>query len=125
MSDYTQPDISFARNATGFPDTAAGWFCEGYTFGWNHPGVTPEAPAPLREDLLSAYFQGVSAAQQALDDALKDYTGPIAAPDPGGENYDELERRWAEAWSEFINHREDPHIEIEMPEIQVGPPAAI
>jgi hypothetical protein len=115
MEPYTLPEIIIE----GRPDSpivnVADWFAVGYMAGWNQPDFIPQAPEELRsggsEDLLSAYFDGVTSGQQDRRSFDEAFAGPAVVPDLGGEPYEELERRWREAWSEFLNHREEPHIE--------------
>jgi hypothetical protein len=117
----TLPEVQITGSGDAVPQNAADWFCQGYMFGWNQPNATPSAPAPLNEDLLAAYLQGVTAGQsgrQKAESDLGDYTGPVIGPDPGGgEPYEEIERRWKEAWAEFLK-KEDPHTHEE-PKIEI------
>ena len=121
----TLPEITIEGRADSRPQTPSDWLCEGFMFGWNHPDQEPEAPAPLNEEYLSAYMSGVKAGKDArrgieANYAPSDeYDGPTVVNDLGGESYDELEKAWKEAWDEFLNHREDPHIEA--PEIEIVP----
>lgn len=111
---YTLPEITIVGHPEDNPTTAGDWFAEGFMFGWNQPDAQAEAPAPLREDLLSAYFEGVDrgrGARRGVEEGLPADEGPSIGPDRGGESYEEAERRWREAWSEFLNHREEPHLD--------------
>ena len=42
-----------------FPRTQEEWYMAGLIYGWSAPQCTREAPAPLNEELLNTYFQGV------------------------------------------------------------------
>jgi hypothetical protein len=115
LMPITLPEITIVGDPGASPSTAGDWFAEGFMFGWNHPDTAnPEAPAPLREDLLSAYDEGARAgrnARRGIETDYADYDGPAVDVDPGGEPYEEAEKRWKEAWDEFLNHREDPHLD--------------
>jgi hypothetical protein len=111
---YTLPEITIVGRPDATPETAGDWFAEGFMFGWNNPDTQPVMPAPLREDLLSAYFSGATYGKntrRGIEDTAGEYDGPAIGPDPGGELYEEAERRWREAWGAFLNHREEPHLD--------------
>ncbi|MBV8253651.1 MAG: hypothetical protein JO154_13670 [Chitinophaga sp.] len=117
----TLPEITIVGRANSTPETPSDWFCDGFMAGWNNPQLVPEAPAPLNEEYLSAYFSGVQAGKNCRNgvECICDdpqYDGPSVVNDLGGQPYEELEKAWKESWSEFLNHREDPHIEA--PEIE-------
>jgi hypothetical protein len=118
----TLPEIIIIGDAAASPTTTSDWWCEGYAFGWNNPNASAERPMPINDELAAHYLMGVEAGRNAHRLSSEEYVGPAAGPDPGGEAYEEAERRWREAWSEFLNHREDPHIEVEPPEIQFSAP---
>lgn len=118
---YTMPEITIEGHPGSPPETAGDWFADGFMFGWNYPDSEVEAPAPLREDLLSAYFDGARAgrdSRRGIETSFADYDGPSVDEDPGGEPYEEAERRWKEEWAEFLNHREEPH--LDPAELQFG-----
>jgi hypothetical protein len=115
----TLPEITIEGRAGSLPQTPEDWYCDGFMFEWNNPNAVPEAPAPLNEEYLSAYFAGVEAgknSRKGIEDsfiapASDANEGPAVVNDLGGEPYEKLEKEWKEAWSKFVNHREEPHIE--------------
>jgi len=118
----TLPEITIEGNPRGTSETAADWWCDGFMLGWNNPQAAKEPPAPgppLNDECLNSYYQGIDAgrnARRGVEDKFVDYDGPAIDVDPGGEFYEEAERKWREAWQEFLRH-EDPHSEQEPPEI--------
>jgi hypothetical protein len=115
----TLPEITIVGHADASPVTPTDWFCEGFMFGWNHAGENPGAPAPLNDATMAVYCQGVTAGQKSRSDTESQYTGPTLGSDPGGELYDDVERRWKDAWAEFLKH-DDPHSETDPPEIELA-----
>jgi hypothetical protein len=124
MGTITLPEITIVGHPVAMPVSAADWFCEGFMFGWQHPDVeVPEAPQPLSEELLASYTMGTTSGQRAAKNIVEGYEddGPgWEAAREGGIPYEKLEREWRDAWSEFLDHREEPHIENEP--FEVPPP---
>jgi len=114
----TLPEIIVVGDPNQSPRTVADWFAEGFYFGWNHPDGQPEAPAPLDEPYLQAYFEGVGAARGKRTD-FDHYEGPEIGPDIGGQPLDEFERGFREALEELFRV-EDKHIENE-PHLEIAP----
>ncbi len=98
-------------NTGAFPKNEAEWYVAGLIFGWQHPDRTPEAPAPLDEPFLSAYFTGCGQGAQARRDAAEreaPIDGPSIGPDLGGQSLDEFEREGREILEELF-HQHMPH----------------
>ncbi|MEW2626401.1 hypothetical protein [Streptomyces sp. NPDC048106] len=116
----TLPEVIVVGDPDQTPTTIADWFAEGFFFGWNHQTGMPEAPAPLDQPFLEAYFNGVAAARSKRDD-FDQFQGPAIGPDVGGQPLDEFERGFREALEDLF-HEEDKHIEGETTlEIAPGP----
>jgi hypothetical protein len=118
----TLPEITIVGRSNSVPVTAADWFAEGFSKGWSEPDAKHEPPAPLNEETLAAYNEGMTAGSNARRgiEVSTENQGPGIEPDIGGEIFEEVERRYREAWDEFLRH-EDPHNEVELPEIEFGP----
>ncbi len=103
MSEQTATD--------SFPTDEPGWYAAGLVYGWQHPDVTPEAPAPLDEPFLSAYFLGCQQGAQARTDDAPPVDGPAIGPDPGGQSIEDFERDGREIL-EGLFHQHMPHTEL-------------
>jgi len=103
-----------------FPRTQDEWYMAGLIYGWSAPQCTREAPAPLNEELLNAYFQGVEDGGNARleyeetrseeGEPTPDY--PTIGPVPGGgvslEKYEERQREILEG----LFHQHMPHVDL-------------
>jgi hypothetical protein len=117
----TLPEITVVGVPGGIPITVADWFAEGFTTGWRSPDVTPEAPAPLDEEAMTAFFDGTRTGASSRRDIESQFSPssdglPGIEPEIGGRLFEEVQREWDEAWAEFLEHQE-AHIEVEKPEI--------
>lgn len=92
------------------------WFGEGFLFGWNNSGAKAEAPAPLAQPLLDAYFDGVAAGRKQRT-GFDGYDGPSIGPDPGGVPWDEFQKGLREALDDVF-HKHEPHTDPEPVEIE-------
>jgi hypothetical protein len=119
----TLPEITIVGRSSSVPVTAADWFAEGFSKGWSEPDAKHEPPAPLNKDTLAAYYEGLTAgsnARRGIEVSIGNNRGSGIEPDIGGEIFEEVEREYRERWERFIEH-DDPHNEIELPEIEFAP----
>src|SRR5262245_17973298 len=107
----TLPEITIVGDPGGRPKTEGDFWCDGYVFGWSNPKAPLERPPMLADEYAQAYLDGAVAGQREASDAVAqadDQTpaeGPSIGPAPEGPvvSYEEAERRWREAWEEFIH----------------------
>ncbi len=104
------------------PATANEWYLAGLIFGWEAPQCTAQAPAPLNDESLQAYFQGVQdggVARLDFEDQKAAETDnpqpadyPTIGPVPGGgvplDDYLKDQREILEG----LFHQHMPHIEL-------------
>jgi hypothetical protein len=118
----TLPEITIVGNPNSVPVSIGDWFAEGFKAGWGDPDVTPEAPAPLDQEALDAFFEGVGAGSRArrnIETSISDDSGPGVEPDIGGQIFEEVDREYREAFKKFLEpHEEDEPHEIGPPEIE-------
>jgi hypothetical protein len=104
-----------------FPRTEEEWFMAGVIFGWGSPVSTAEAPAPLAENFLAAYFRGVQVggeARVAYDSEPRDKPieppsdGPSIGPTPDGTVPLEEAMREQREILESLFHQHMPHTDI-------------
>jgi hypothetical protein len=107
---------------TDTPVTQDDWYMAGLIFGWEAPQCTAEAPAPLNDETLAIYMQGVADGGNARLDfeqqkadadnepVFSDY--PTIGPVPSGSiPLDEvLEEQ--KAILEKLFHQHDPHTDL-------------
>jgi hypothetical protein len=107
---------------TDFPVSQSDWYMAGVIFGWEAPQCTAQAPAPLDDDTLAIYFQGVTdggtarldfeeqKAEQNDQPVFSDY--PTIGPVPsGGIPLDEALQDEREIL-EGLFHQHMPHIDV-------------
>jgi len=73
----TLPEITIVGDPNSVPVIIADWFAEGFVVGWRDPGTKLEAPAPLNEEALAAFFDGVTSGANARRNIEN------SEPDPG------------------------------------------
>jgi len=107
---------------TDVPGSQSDWYMAGVIFGWEAPQCTAEAPAPLDDETLNIYLQGVTdggnarldfeeqKAQQDNEPVFSDY--PSIGPVPNGSiPLDEALQEQRELL-EVLFHQHMPHIDI-------------
>ena len=120
----TLPEITVVGRPTPFPVSVSDWFAEGFTVGWRDRAQPQEAPAPLNDEALTAFFDGGRLGAESrleIEEMEFEFDNPDgqpgAEPDLHGKVFEEVEREWNEAWSKFLEH-EAPHSEDKQPEIE-------
>jgi hypothetical protein len=113
----TLPEITVEGSADSQPMNSSDWWCQGFTVGFNAPDTLPERPLMINDDLATSFFAGVESGQNSsremqieFDERFRD--SPQVVPDIGGEAFDEVQRRYDEAWEELF-HEHMPHTEVE------------
>jgi hypothetical protein len=114
----TLPEITIVGNTDSPPRNASEWWGEGFVTGYNDPDVIPDRPMLLDDELTLSFFTGVEAGRETrravqaqFDEQLRGM--PQIGPDLGGESFEEVERRYREAWEEVF-HQHPPHTEVEV-----------
>jgi hypothetical protein len=110
------------KSMTDAPVSQTDWYMAGLIFGWEAPQCTAEAPAPLDDETLNTYFQGVTdggnarldfekqKAKQDNEPVFSDY--PSIGPIPSGSiSLDEALQEQRELL-EVLFHQHEPHTDI-------------
>jgi hypothetical protein len=131
----TLPEITIVGHTDSRPTNASEWWGEGYVTGYNDPDTDPDRPMLLNDEMTAVFLAGVIAGREARQQMEAEWEArfrnvPQLGPDPGGEPFEEVERRYREAW-EAVFHQHPPHTEVEvepgapppMPNIGFVPPA--
>ncbi|MEU4036667.1 hypothetical protein [Streptomyces collinus] len=104
------------------PTTTQDWYLAGAIFGWEAPQCTAQAPAPLNDETLKAYFQGVEDGgtarldyedqKAAEEDNPQPVDYPTIGPTPGGSiSLDDYLKENREIL-EGLFHQHMPHTEV-------------
>ncbi|GII31892.1 hypothetical protein [Planotetraspora mira] len=99
------------------PRTEEEWFMAGVVFGWQTPMCTAEAPAPLADNYLEAYFRGVQAGGEArlaaADEGVETPSEmPEIGPTPGGSVPLEEALSGQREILEELFHQHMPHVDV-------------
>jgi hypothetical protein len=113
----TLPEITIVAYTESRPTNAGEWWGEGFVTGYNDPDAEPDRPMLLDDEMTAMFFAGVEkgretrrAVQAEFEEQLRRM--PQIGPDLGGESFEEVERRYREAW-EAVFHQHPPHTEVE------------
>ncbi|MFI1829780.1 hypothetical protein ACH41E_25555 [Streptomyces sp. NPDC020412] len=104
------------------PTTAQDWYLAGVIFGWEAPQCTAQAPAPLDDQTLNSYLQGVQDGgvarldfedqKAAEEDNPPPVSYPTIGPVPGGsvplDDYLKENREILEG----LFHQHMPHVDL-------------
>ena len=113
----TLPEITIEGSGDAQAINASDWWCEGFTTGFNAPDKVAERPLMINDELAASFFAGVESGQDASKGIVADFTeryydSPQLVPYIDGEAYEEVQRRYNEAW-EALFHVHMPHTEVE------------
>lgn len=103
------------------PVSPTDWYMAGLVFGWEAPQCTAQAPAPLNDETLQAYFNGVQdggTARLDFEQQKSNSTGepqpdyPTIGPTPGGTiSLDDALKEERELL-EGLFHKHMPHTDV-------------
>jgi hypothetical protein len=114
----TLPEITIEGEANAQPINGSDWWADGFMKGFNAPDTVAERPLMINDELAASFFAGVESGKDASKGIVADlteryYDSPQLVPYiEGGEAYEEVQRRYNEAW-EALFHVHMPHTEVE------------
>ena len=113
----TLPEITIEGDPNAQPLNASDWWAEGFIKGFNAPDTLPERPLMINDELAAQFFAGVENGQHARREIEAEFEeqfrdSPQVVPDIGGETFEEVQRRYNQAW-EAVFHQHMPHTEVE------------
>jgi hypothetical protein len=125
----TLPEITIEGDPNAQPTNAADWFAEGFIRGFNKPGISPDRPLMINDDLATAFFQGVQSGKNSASEVAAEFEAKFAdqpqiGPDLGGETLEKAQESFREAF-EALFHQHMPHTETESETLEPLPTPTI